>query len=359
MKLGARIFKTGLAVTLALYAAVWLGFDTPNYAALAAFFAVQPSVHKSFVLIGDQIQANIISAALAIVFVLTFGNEPFVIGVVIMLVIATLIKLKKESLVSLALVTAIIIMGSPTDDFIYFAFDRFLLIILGVVAAFIVNLIFLPPKHENTLYHRIVDTNEEILQWIRLLIRNEADYTVFNKDLKRLDESLEKMDVTFQLFKEERHIFKKNEYYRMRKVVLFRQMMRSTVKARDILQSLSKNKNQLQSLPEDLRQLIVDKIDYLTNYHEKSLLKYSGKAKPHLRDEFKEEIELGKRELTQLFLNYYHPDDADQDKWIETFPIISVVLEYSDELEYFNKLVDSYFKFHKAESRVKVSEREL
>lgn len=359
MKLGARIFKTGLAVTLALYAAVWLGYDTPNYAALAAFFAVQPSVHKSFVLIGDQIQANIISAVLAIVFVLAFGNEPFVIGVVIMLVIAILIKLKKESIISLALVTAIIIMGSPSDDFVYFAFDRFLLIILGVIAAFIVNLIFLPPKHENTLYHRIVDTNEEILQWIRLLIRNEADYTVFNKDLKRLDEALEKIDTTFQLFEEERHIFKKNEYYRMRKIVLFRQMMRSTIKARDILQTLSKSKNQLLSLPEDLREQIVEQIDYLTNYHEKILLKYSGKAKPHLRDEFKEEIELGKKEITQLFLNFYSPDDSEKDKWIQTFPIISVVLEYSDELEYFNKLVDSYFKFHKAENQVRVRKREL
>src|SRR5690554_3093241 len=159
MRLGARIFKTGLAVTLALYAAILLGYETLTFAGLTAFFAVQPSVHKSLLLIGDQIQANIVSAALAIIAVLAFGNDPFVIGVVVMLVIAIHIKLKKEAIISLAVVTAIVIMGSPSEDFINFAMDRFILIILGVLAAFIVNLIFLPPKHENTLYHRIMDTN--------------------------------------------------------------------------------------------------------------------------------------------------------------------------------------------------------
>ena len=67
MKLGARIFKTGIAITLALYLASWLGLPTPVFAGIAAIFAIQPSIYRSFLTIVDQVQANIIGAATAII----------------------------------------------------------------------------------------------------------------------------------------------------------------------------------------------------------------------------------------------------------------------------------------------------
>lgn len=60
MKLGARILKTGIAIVLALYLATWLGLPTPVFAGIAAVFAIQPSIYRSFLTIVDQVQANII-----------------------------------------------------------------------------------------------------------------------------------------------------------------------------------------------------------------------------------------------------------------------------------------------------------
>lgn len=75
MKLGARIFKTGIAITLALYLASWIGLPSPIFAGIAAIFAIQPSIYRSFLIIIDQVQANIIGAVIATVFGLIFGSE--------------------------------------------------------------------------------------------------------------------------------------------------------------------------------------------------------------------------------------------------------------------------------------------
>ncbi|PYZ92424.1 hypothetical protein CR194_16480 [Salipaludibacillus keqinensis] len=359
MRLGARIFKTGLAVTFALYAAMWLGFEVPAFGALAAFFAVQPSVHKSLTLIWDQIQANIISAVLAIIFVLAFGHEPFVVGVVVVLIISINIKLKKEAIIPLAVVTAIIIMGSPTDDFINFAANRFMLIMIGVFCAFIVNMIFLPPKHENQLYHKITDTNEQIIQWIRLILHHEVDYHTLKQDMKKIRDSVIKLENIFTLYREERSFFRKHEYSRMRKVVLFRQMLSTTKKAKEILKSLSKHDNAVNQLPEEMSQLLQLQVDYLTNYHERILLKYMGKVKPQSTEDFYEEINNGKHQLINVFMTYHSDQQIEQDDWIHFLPVIALIIEYSEELEHLDRLVDGFFTYHTEDNEVKIREREM
>ncbi|UTR14076.1 aromatic acid exporter family protein [Salipaludibacillus sp. LMS25] len=358
MRLGARIFKTGLAVTLALYAAMWIGFETPAFGGLAAFFAVQPSVHKSLVLIWDQIQANILSAILAIVFVLAFGHEPFVIGVVVLLILGIHIKLKKEAIIPLAVVTAIVIMGSPTDDFINFAANRFILIMLGVFSAFIVNMIFLPPKHENQLYHKVTDANDQIIQWIRLILHHEVDYHTLKKDIKKIRSSVLKVENIYALYKEERSYFRKNEYARMRKVVLFRQMMTCTKKAKEILKSLSRHDNVLNQLPEEMGQLLQLQLDYLTNYHERILLKYSGKVKAQSTTDYFEEINDGKHQLINVFMTYHNTEQITSDDWIHFLPVIGIIIEYTEELEHLDRLVDGFFTYHTDENEVKIRERE-
>ncbi|MDQ0256902.1 uncharacterized membrane protein YgaE (UPF0421/DUF939 family) [Evansella vedderi] len=348
-----------MAVTFALYAAIWLGFSNPAFAGLAAFFAVQPSIHKSFIAIKDQIQGNTLSAVLAIIFVLAFGHEPFVIGVVVMLVIAIHIKFNKEAIIPLAVVTAVIIMGSPTDEFIELATKRFLLIMLGVFAAFLVNLIFLRPKHENSLYHKITSTNEQIIQWIRLITRHEADYKTLKKDLGKLQESITKIENLFQLYKEERNYFRKNEHPRLRKVVLFRHMMDSSKKGLTILESLSKYENVIHQFPEEMQELIRSQLDYLTNYHERILLKYMGKVRSHSAEDIYEEVGTGKQQLTELFLDFHDNNEIDRNEWIHFFPVIAQIIEYSEELEKLDRRVNSFFKYHTDENEVSVKEKEL
>ncbi|CAM3902487.1 FUSC family protein [Alkalicoccus chagannorensis] len=359
MKLGARIFKTGLAVTLALYAAMWLDFVNPAFAGLAAFFAVQPSVHKSLTLIWDQIQANIISALLAVAFVTAFGSEPFVIGAVVVLVIAIHIKWKKESIIPLAVVTAVIIMGSPADNFYLLAADRFLLVMTGVFSAFVVNMLFLPPKHENQMYHKISGINEEIMQWIRLLLHHDIDYRTLKEDEQRIRDSIVKLESIFSLYKEERSLFRKQEYARMRKIVLFRQMIRTTRKAEDILKSLAKHDHVTHQLPEEVEDMLRQQLDDFTNYHERIMQKYMGRVRAHSMNDFYEEITERKKELVSVFFVSQRDKEFDYASWIHFLPVIALIIEYSEHLEHLDRLVDGFNTYHQEHNEAEITDKEL
>ena len=72
MKLGARILKTGIAIVLALLIAQLIGLPSPVFAGIAAIFAVQPTIYRSYLSIIEQIQGNTIGAIIATDLCITF-----------------------------------------------------------------------------------------------------------------------------------------------------------------------------------------------------------------------------------------------------------------------------------------------
>ncbi|WP_017728945.1 FUSC family protein [Halalkalibacterium ligniniphilum] len=359
MKLGARIFKTGLAIMLSLYLAMWFGLEPPMFAALAAGFAIQPSIYRTFQTILDQVQANVIGAVLGVIFVMTFGHEPFVVGLVVVLAIAIIIKIKLESsTIPLAIVTIIIIMESPAENFVDFATDRFVLIALGVFAAFLVNLFFIPPQYETKLYHKIVHCTDEITQWLMLFLRKDADPKTLKKDLSRLDEKLSQIENMYLLYEEERNYFLKSQYGKARKVVLFRQMMVAANNALAVLKKLERRSDEFHQMPEALQKLIEEQLQLLTSYHDRILLRYIGKVNNQHNKEMIEELIRGKAELTDAYMERYTGDSIDRELWIHLLPAISQILEYQEQLEHLEQLVDSFFSYHHDENKVKVMDEE-
>lgn len=65
MTLGARVLKTGIAISLALYLCSMLGLAPGTFAAVAAVFTVQPTVYQSWRQVLDQVQteANALEAS--------------------------------------------------------------------------------------------------------------------------------------------------------------------------------------------------------------------------------------------------------------------------------------------------------
>ncbi|BBP88000.1 hypothetical protein BsIDN1_16180 [Bacillus safensis] len=96
-----------------------------------------PAIYLSiFLTIVDQVQANIIGAALAITFGLLFGTGPVIIGLTAVMVIAINLKLKIEHTIPIALVTVIAILESAGDHFLSFALIRTATVVLGVLSSF-------------------------------------------------------------------------------------------------------------------------------------------------------------------------------------------------------------------------------
>lgn len=359
MKLGARIFKTGLAVMLSLYLAIWLGFEPPTFAALAAAFAVQPSIYRTFQTILDQVQANVIGALLAVVLVMTMGSDPFIVGLAVVLAIALILKFKLEpTTIPIAVVTIIIIMESPSVDFIQFASSRFFLILLGVISAFIINLVFIPPRYETKLYQKLLKATEDIHQWMMLVIRHDADHRSLKNDISRLEEKMVKVDNLYLLYKEERNYFMRNKYAKARKVVVYRQMLVTTKKALFVLKNLEHRFIDINDISGQTHKMFEKQLYELTRYHELLFLRYIGKVNTERTTELTEALSEGKEDLLADFINLREQDKLKNTQWLHILPAISQLIEYQEQLEHLDQLLDSFLNYHQEENEVKIQAEE-
>src|SRR5690625_7036224 len=87
MKLGARIFKTGFAVAIALSITRMLDFPSAVVAGFAAVFAIQPSVYQSFKITIRQLYASFIGVLTGIIAADLIGNDAVIVGLAVVLVI--------------------------------------------------------------------------------------------------------------------------------------------------------------------------------------------------------------------------------------------------------------------------------
>jgi uncharacterized membrane protein YgaE (UPF0421/DUF939 family) len=358
MKLGARIFKTGIAIVLSLYLAQLLHSPSPVFAAIAAIFAIQPTIYRSYLTIIEQVQGNIIGALIAVIFVLLLGNHFIVIGLAAIIVIGINLKLKLENTIGLSLVTLISIMETPGGNFIPFAGIRFSTIMIGVFSAFLVNLVFLPPKYENKLYFKIVSTTEEIIKWIRLSTRHDYDHHHLKTDIKKLKENIHTMDQFYKMYKEERSFFKKSQPVKARKLVIYRQLNLTAKKSLDTLKRLHRFENELLQLPENFKQSIQEQVDSLIYHHEQVLLRFIGKIPtppPYPEDN----VYLNKKELFDFFLAH-QIEFADQNNphLYHTMQIIASIIDYSEQVEHLDTLITSFHSYHQNEVSIEEDSQE-
>ncbi|WP_035020588.1 FUSC family protein [Anoxybacillus flavithermus] len=357
MRLGARVLKTGIAITFALVLAKLLQLPSPVFAGISAVFAMQPTIYRSYLSLIEQVQANVIGAIFAIVFTLIFGHDPFIIGLTAILVIALFLRLRLESSISVALVTVIAIMEYTEQHFIEFALIRFSTIMLGVLAAFVVNLVFLPPKYEKKLYTKIVEYTEHILKWIRMNVRHASEHHLLKEDIEKLKENMMKLDQLYLLYKEERTYFRKQKYSKSRKLVLYRQMIVATNRALETLKLLHRLENELAHTSAELQNAIKNELDCLLNYHDQILLKFIGKAKSDPQSQFATEACFGKKGLIHSFLSHYAEQSVHQENY-QLFPLIGAIIEYSHQLEHLDTLIESFHHYHKEEHVVPTPEQE-
>jgi len=350
MKLGARIVKTGVAIVFALFMADLLGLPNIVFAGIAAIFAIQPSIYRSYVTILEHLQGNIIGAVVAIVFVLVFGNQLVVVGLAAVVIILIMIKLNIEKSISMALVMMIVIMEIRDENFLSFALLRFSTIVVGVLAAFIVNLVFMPPKYETKLFDSIHLAQDEIIRWTRLAGRQASEHISTKKSLKKLKERLSQIDITFLLYKEERSYFKKSSRAKIRKLVIYRQMIATSRSSYEVLSKLHKYENELIDLPEHFRLMVQERLDSILTYHEQLHLKFAGKLKAENMSVDTSIEYIQRHEVMEIFVK-----EISLAKESETFSsyhllhVLSAILNYEEQLEHLDKLIVSNRRHHEDE----------
>ncbi|PPA68828.1 FUSC family protein [Jeotgalibacillus proteolyticus] len=360
MKLGARVLKTGIAIVLALYLAEFLQLPSPIFAGIAAAFVVQPTIYRSFVSILEHIQANIIGAVVAVLFVLIFGNHVVVIGFAAVITITIILKLKIESTIGLALVTLIAIMEVQQVEFVTFALLRFTTIMLGVLSSFVVNLIFLPPKYETKLYYKISTTTDDLVKWVRLSTRHATEHQLLKKDIEKFKERLIKIDQIYLMYKEERGYLKRNSVSKTRKLVVYRQMISTARRNFEILKRLHRFENELNHVPESLQLLIQEQLDCLMSYHEQLLLRFVRKVKATNEDEQLNHTCLNHKEVTDIFMKEVNKArDEEENNAYHLLHVLSAMLEYEEHLNHLDTLIASLQSYHKEDNDMFLPDRDF
>lgn len=163
MLIGARVIKTGIAVTVAMGICTYFGMEPALFAALSAVINLQPSLYQSFKNAKEQIMVHITGVSVAMVIGWYLGANPVTMGLATILVITICIKRGWVTGISMGVVAAIFVLDAGSEAFITQALKRSSTIFVGLFVAMITNYLITPPNYEKELKARLKSDNHKAI----------------------------------------------------------------------------------------------------------------------------------------------------------------------------------------------------
>ncbi|HZG57494.1 FUSC family protein [Paenibacillus sp.] len=329
--IGARVVKTGIAVALALYIADMVGLEGVTIAGVAAIFAIQPSVYRSWQHMLEQVQTNTLGALLALGVSLVVPVNEVVVGLTCIAVILITLALRMESTVALTLVTTIVVLEAGGDW--AYALERFSAILIGIAAAFLVNAIVLPPNHRK----QFLDGYREALNTMSLLLRTAVSDELKEREAKaqrdKLNELVRKASERYGMLEEEWRKWRRFRPQPGRQLVIQKQMVRAMTIGQLVLDAVETHYFP-QRKDDSADRTFDERLEELIRYHEYALLKYEGKMKPgdQLYDRIGERTESLLREsIAQA--------NADGNGTVSLVVVASAIYEYGRQLRRLDRMI--------------------
>lgn len=199
-KIGMRTIKTAIAVSLTILISQLLNLRSPFFAGIAAVIAMQSSVSESFNTGRNRMYGTIIGAIIALSFSLIAPENPFFIGIgiIIIIYICNTFGWKKSVQIS-TIVFLSIILNYEEGSRVSYAFYRTLDTLFGLIIGTLINYFILPHNigdklrdSINNMYLEIKNMLEAII-WkeeniklegiIKDLVNTEENYNVLKKDI--------------------------------------------------------------------------------------------------------------------------------------------------------------------------------
>lgn len=346
MKIGARVLKTGLAITLSIYASILLFPDSSGaLAGIAASLSTQPSVKKSFETFISRVVANSIGGLLAVLMIYAIGNSPIAIGVSAVLAIAVLNGLKLSDVIPLTIVTIVVIMLSTDTDYIMTAFARVIETVIGVSISFVINLLIHPPKHDAQFFKTLETVTSEVLLLLRATLRKNTDFSILHRDLQWAKKQMSQFNTLFRLISEEWIISKSERVARARKLVIYRHMGRTTQSAIDLLDALHKYSHIYYDFPDEFRTIFRERLETLFTAHEQIIMKFYGKVPPEAVNYMEMNREYREDYLNMFFTEARHQEDVKEHHQFEANGVTHIMaasFTYEEKLTNLNRLVRNY-----------------
>lgn len=160
MRIGARVWKTALAVAISLAVSRLLGFHYPVFAGVAAVICMQPTVYGTLRAGKERMQATIIGVVFALLALIIMQHVPalqvarsVIAGLTVLVVMAVIIRLRWFDSLVLGAATVVVVMVLPSDENIYYySASRAAVTFIGILVATTVNALLLTPRYRAPLW---------------------------------------------------------------------------------------------------------------------------------------------------------------------------------------------------------------
>ncbi|HWR06664.1 FUSC family protein [Sporomusa sp.] len=175
MRIGARIIKTGIAVTITMFVCKLLNLEPAFFGAVSAVINMQPSIFLSVKTAKDQILVHILGVTAGLAFGYLIGGNPIVMGFVTILLISLHIKFNFQSSITMGIIAALFVLSSSADQFIPHALARSSVIFVGLSVAMLTNIILWPPRYQQQFKEKLEESNKQAVLYFCQAIQDYVE----------------------------------------------------------------------------------------------------------------------------------------------------------------------------------------
>ena len=205
-KVGLRNIKTALAVALTIFLSQILNLRSPFFAGIAAITAMQSSVSESFSSGLDRMFSTILGGGIALLFSLVAPENPFFIGLGIIIIIYLCNVFGWRQSVQLSgMVFLSIILNYEEGSRVDYAFYRTVDTLFGLVIGTLINYFVLPPNLEDKMVDSVQKMYSQVKDMVGAIIWKEdgVELESLRKDLIEIEENYNilKKEVKLNLYK--------------------------------------------------------------------------------------------------------------------------------------------------------------
>lgn len=169
LRVGPRLWKTGLAVALTVSVIRLLGTGYEVFGALAAVLAVAPSTGHSLRSTVELIGINLLGGLIGTAAVMLLGPHPVVIGAVVVAVLLLCQHMRWQRLSSAAVTVALFVMAPHTEAAHEYVLHRLLSVLVGSVVGTLVNALVFRPDYLPATADAIGRAGEELDRFVLLV----------------------------------------------------------------------------------------------------------------------------------------------------------------------------------------------
>ncbi|MCC5909548.1 MAG: FUSC family protein [Clostridiaceae bacterium] len=208
MKIGLRTIKTGIAVTLSMIVAQFMGIESPFFAVVAAIIVMQPTVSDSWIKGVERTLGTLVGAVVGTIFAVLAPSNPLLAGIGIIILIIIMNKLKWGESITIAGVVFIGIFLNDEGGHITYAIHRMFDTAIGIIVAVIVNYTIYPPTYDvkvvdeiNIITKNTLKYNIEILD--SLLQYKKANIETLDMQIQKIETELAQSEKFLEMQKKE------------------------------------------------------------------------------------------------------------------------------------------------------------